>query len=939
MADEEVQLVPQDKSALVYNGAEIKPVIKLTFGDDNIFSNDPNPGFTVTYQNNIEGGDQAKAIVTATAGGNYTGSRTVTFSIAKAPDNEWTTQPTVSNFTYGQTETPVAYQAKYGNDKVQVTFKKQGATDSSTEIPTDAGTYDVTVALAETASYNGLETANLTLTISKAAPDFTKPTACDLTYNGSPQTLLTPGTASGSFVYSTSENGTYSANNPTGQNAGTYTVWYKVIGDDNHEDSAAQKIEVTIKKATPTITVAEGKTSYTKTYGDAAFQLEGITENSDDAGVTYTVTAGTDVVSVSEDGQVTILKAGEATITLSLPESDNYLAATSKTVTITVNRKDGSVTITGKLDKTYDGQPFSLTEDDYTVKGDGTVTIEYKKRDEKTYSVTAPVNAGDYTVKVTKAEGTNHLAAEDTKDFTIEKKPVTISGVTVAASKVYDGGTEAKITNSGELSANYDGEKLTIQTGSAAYDDKNVGQGKTVTFSGFQLAGDAKDNYTLTKQPDPTTADITPKEVTITGTTVKATKVYDGSAAAEITSNGKLSDNYDGDNLTIVPGSASYDTKNVGETKTVTFSGFSLGGSAKDNYTLTDQPASTTASITKKPVTLVIKVEENLFDGTNGVNYSTSLEEGYDFVESDDVAIEAGDATFASCYPADNIPVTFTDFTLTGADADNYSITNPSPEDVTGSIQVSSRYLNLDGNDDFAGQTEFWVDGQTWPVKTEDGVCYAAVPETGDLLTTYTYTQGSSAQTHDNYYNNMSVYRIIREDTGARVEKIEELSNLMRYSGCSIRVTGNRGIRMITSLDQSTKAALTSTGLAGYTLVEYGTVVNWADTLNDESLTLENGKHNYAYKEGVSDPVFGNVGNLTQYTNVLVGFSLEECAKDITMRPYMILRDAQGQTVTLYGGCVTRSIGYIAWQNRDTYKPGTSAYNYVHELMALYNAA
>ena len=218
-------------------------------------------------------------------------------------------------------------------------------------------------------------------------------------------------------------------------------------------------------------------------------------------------------------------------------------------------------------------------------------------------------------------------------------------------------------------------------------------------------------------------------------------------------------------------------------------------------------------------------------------------------------------------------------------------------------------------------------------MKTEDGVCYAAVPETGDLLTTYTYTQGSSAQTHDNYYNNMSVYRIIREDTGARVEKIEELSNLMRYSGCSIRVTGNRGIRMITSLDQGKKAALTGAGLTGFTLEEYGTVVTWASDLGDGDLNLNTGKHNFAYKRGVADPVFGTNGSLTQYTNVLVGFSLEECGKDITMRPYMILRDAQGQTVTLYGGCVTRSIGYIAWQNRNAFTPGSAAYEYVWNII------
>ena len=35
----------------------------------------------------------------------------------------------------------------------------------------------------------------------------------------------------------------------------------------------------------------------------------------------------------------------------------------------------------------------------------------------------------------------------------------------------------------------------------------------------------------------------------------------------------------------------------------------------------------------------------------------------------------------------------------------------------------------------------------------------------------------------------------------------------------------------------------------------------------------------------------------------------------------------------LYGGCVSRSIGYIAKQNENTYKPGTAGYKYIHEII------
>ena len=140
---------------------------------------------------------------------------------------------------------------------------------------------------------------------------------------------------------------------------------------------------------------------------------------------------------------------------------------------------------------------------------------------------------------------------------------------------------------------------------------------------------------------------------------------------------------------------------------------------------------------------------------------------------------------------------------------------------------------------------------------------------------------------------------------------------------------------MITSLTKDSKNALKGAGLAGYTLEEYGTVAQWADELGDQSLTLSNGKSNYAYKRGKADPVFANVGDLTQYTNVLVWDSLtnDQLGQDIFMRPYIILKDADGKEVTLYGGTVSRSIGYIAYQNRNVFQPGTAAYAYVWDII------
>ena len=120
-------------------------------------------------------------------------------------------------------------------------------------------------------------------------------------------------------------------------------------------------------------------------------------------------------------------------------------------------------------------------------------------------------------------------------------------------------------------------------------------------------------------------------------------------------------------------------------------------------------------------------------------------------------------------------------------------------------------------------------------------------------------------------------------------------------------------------------------------------MVCWADGLPaGETLTLGKScaRSNFAYRRGVADPVFAQSGSVMQYTNVLVGFGLDQCSRDLIMRPYITLRDAGGATVTLYGGSVQRSIGYIATQNRTVFPAGTPAYEYVWNIIhAVYGDA
>lgn len=241
-------------------------------------------------------------------------------------------------------------------------------------------------------------------------------------------------------------------------------------------------------------------------------------------------------------------------------------------------------------------------------------------------------------------------------------------------------------------------------------------------------------------------------------------------------------------------------------------------------------------------------------------------------------------------------------------------------------------HLNLEPNLD-----DIWIDGEkyTWYLFGNHKYTYLK-HNTATTLVTYTYNKSNPEDIHAQYPTGMKVWRLSCEGSYYTATLVAELENILQYAGSSIRIGGVKGIRMITAMDKSKKEALTGQGLAGYKLVEYGTALCWAKDLKGGKpmvLGQDYVKSNYAYKKGVADPVFAQTKDTIQYTNVLVGFTLDQCEDDIAMRPYIILEDANGQRITIYGGIVYRSISYIAYQNRNVFKPGSSSYIYVWDII------
>ena len=113
------------------------------------------------------------------------------------------------------------------------------------------GTYNFGASFAGDASNAQATDIIAGYTVAKAdATVLTATAAATLTYDGSAQTLVSGGTASGGIMeYSLTSGSGFGISIPSGTNAGLYTVYYRVTGDANHNDVAEVLINVTIQKA------------------------------------------------------------------------------------------------------------------------------------------------------------------------------------------------------------------------------------------------------------------------------------------------------------------------------------------------------------------------------------------------------------------------------------------------------------------------------------------------------------------------------------------------------------------------------------------------------------------------------------------------------------------------------------------------------------------
>jgi hypothetical protein len=316
------------------------------------------------------------------------------------------------------------------------------------------------------------------------------------------------GTEAGSYTLDAS---------PTQTEVGEKTVYYQVTADNYTTYTGSAKVMVSAKSA-QTITA-----SYvTATYGDTGKKIEASTTG--DGGLSYAVKSG-DAVTVDASGNLTIVKAGSAVITVTAAETDTYAQAT-KDVNVTVNTK--AMTVSAEdVNVTVDGQAHGIT---VTVTDPASgATVKYGT-EAGSYTLDASptqTEVGEKTVyyQVTADNYTTYTGSAKVTVSAKQTQTITAENVTAAYG---DTGKSIEASTSGDGTLSY-----AVKSGDAVTVNETTGALTIVKAGSAVITVTASETATYTQAT---------KEVTVTinkgeggGTPSANTLVYNGSAQELVT--------------------------------------------------------------------------------------------------------------------------------------------------------------------------------------------------------------------------------------------------------------------------------------------------------------------------------------------------------------------------------------------------------------------
>ncbi|RAR47212.1 YDG domain-containing protein [Flavobacterium lacus] len=463
---------------------------------------------------------------------------------------------------------------------------------------------------------------------------------------------------------------------------------------------------------------------------------------------------------------------------------------------------------------------------------------------------------GTITVEAPPSEPTMLVSGELVALSTIYGTPSTATSFTVSGAAMNEGITITppvgfEVATSSNFSTTIGTNSFPLIIGSAGIIPNTtiyVRLRAVATVVGSPYAG----NITLTSSGSPSeivatiASAVSAKNLTISGLTA-SNKTYNALLDVSVTGTPIYDGLVNGESFTVTGSPTwSFATKTIGNGKVLNLSGTYLTPST--NYLVT-QP-SLTANITAKELTVGgASVQNKMYDAnTTAVVIGATLVG----VESGDTVSLSGNGTFASANAANGISVT-TSFTLSGPDASNYIVTQPSG--LTGNI--TPKALSIIANDvtkevgttltGGSGSTAFTstglISGQTIGSVT---IAYGTGAEAGAAVGTYSNQVFLSAATGgtflaSNYSITYVAGNIIVQNTTSIVltnmgsAVVEDFDSMESSATASLPI-GIRSGNDFTMATSSTTLAYGTSGTNSVTGTSSGGIINWANGVTASAL-------------------------------------------------------------------------------------------------------
>lgn len=585
------------ETTFYYTGSELKPEVVVTSGSNTLILN---TDYTVAYENNInayaEGVTYGTATITVTGKGNYTGTKTLNFTINPKPLTESMVVLSATSFTYTGSNQKPTVTVSDGSimQTTDYTITNEGGTNQGTYEVRVVGQKNYTGTIVKTFTIGLRDISTATITLS---------TLSSYVYDGTEKRPTVTSVSLGAVTIPTSDyDVSYST---TCINAGSVTV--TVTGKNNHTGSATTTFTIQPKSVTADMI----------TLNQSIFTYNGSSQKP-----TVTVKDGeklmvlnTDYTLENEGG--TILGTYNVTIT----GINNYQSSAYVTFQITPQGAS-AFTISPIASVVYTGSPLTPA---LTVKNSENSTLTQGTH--YTVAYTNNLNVGTANVIVT---GIGQYSGTQSAEFSITPKPLTASMVSLS---------ESTFTYNGETQR----PTVTVEDGTAlTTNDYDVANAGGINVGTYNVTVTGKGNYQGTiGASDGKTYTITQKSINGAEVTLNALDSYIYSGVAKMPTVRQVTIgtlNVPTEGYTV-----NYSNNTNAGTATVTLTGT---GNFKDS-------ASKTFVIERKPITadMIIFDEENfVYDGTVKKPNVTVKDGETTLILSNDYSITNPDQTEVNTY-------------------------------------------------------------------------------------------------------------------------------------------------------------------------------------------------------------------------------------------------------------------------------------------------